>query len=182
MKSGTARTVKTLVYLSIVAGGAYWAYGNLLPILAKKLQDIPTGSTTTPTPTPTPATQAQDNVSQGVLQDLGTSFATGLQSLRQQFSDLVSVIGKGLGPVSQTAAAFDGDAEATLATYYDPARRTAAQAAAEAAFTYDPGIPTGHGSGAGRSWLDPEELKRRLALSEALTQGSGPAVSTAIIF
>jgi len=160
MKSGTARTLKTLVYLSIVGAGAYWAYGNILPYITRMLEQ--TGPNPNPKPKPTEDAQA---VSGNAITDLSFAFANG-------FGDLFGALQKGFSDLGLTGAAIDGEAEATLETYYDPARRAAAQKRAEAAFTYDPGTPTGHGSGAGRSWLDPDELKRRLALSEQLQQGS----------
>lgn len=168
MKSGTARGLKTLLYLGIVGAGAYWAYYNVLPAIARAVNSgggsVPSGGGTTSTP----SNAGNLNISD-VARDMATDFSFG-------FSDILSSIQKGFSSLGVAGAALDAGNVQTMADYNDPARRAAALAVAQASFDYTPTVRIGRGSGAGRSWLDPEELERRLALSEQLTQGSSPSI------
>ena len=152
MKSGTARTLKTLVYLAIVGAGAYWAYGNILPLIKNELQKNlipgPNGPTFVPdnthhTTSPTQGTSTGTNA----ITDLG-GLAGDIGKGLNAFGDFVWATAQGLSATGTTAAAIDGDVESEadfrkgLAAAYGAASNAAA--AAEAARAYAASKKTGH--------------------------------------
>ena len=73
MRASTGRTLTTVFTLGILGAGAWWAWNNILPAIASRLQTTPT-----PTPTPTTPTPGAPSIDWSFLSDTAKAMADSL--------------------------------------------------------------------------------------------------------